>query len=92
MAQIIPYQPSPERAILETLLDGLINASDARRYLDNLDFWRANYPAFPVGVWVGVSNGVTFTGNTFDQVSQQIFASDPTARPFIGYVPPPVGV
>ena len=59
---------SPERVILQLLLDGLISTTAAQQYLNNVDFWRQMLATFPTDTWVGVDNGLTYQGSTFQAV------------------------
>jgi hypothetical protein len=91
MATLLPFQPSPERAILQLLLDGLITSIAAQNYLDRYDAWLGGYSSFPEDTWVGMWNGQVYTGSTFDAVSAAIHTADPNANPYLGYVPIPSG-
>ena len=88
MSQLNPEVSSstPERAILQLLLDAMITTTVASNYLASYDYWVANYSSFTQNTWVGVWNGQTFTGNTPLDVSDAIFASYPNAAPYIGFV------
>ena len=80
---------NPERVILTLLIAGRINSTDAQLYLTNLDYWRSNFTSYLStypNMWVGVSNGQVFPGTSFSTVSDAIFAANPNARPYVGFV------